>query len=167
MRVMDEWIRTVVGGAIGGGIAAMISWLKYRDERRDRLRDAYYALFVALEAFRTSAIYHEIREGRPHLGPDGAIERLGGKIREVKAACVRVEFLERSETCLANLSRLYAAAGAVHAAEVLGLPEIEQGVSLDVQVQQAHEEARTKAGDNLRSAWQDMMREAKLSIDRL
>jgi hypothetical protein len=54
---MDEWVRTIVGGIVGGGIAApLISWQKHREDRRDRLREAYAALIASVEGANVSLI---------------------------------------------------------------------------------------------------------------
>jgi hypothetical protein len=163
---MDEWIRTILGGLVGGGIATVISWVKYRDERRDRLRDAYVAVLGAVERYRMSTGYVEMHLGGPALGPQGLIERLVGVAAEVKVAIARAEFLESSQGCLARLAVLNEAVVAYHRASILGLEETLQGMALDAETSQRNDETRDEAESTLKDAVKLLMSEAKSSIDR-
>jgi hypothetical protein len=167
IRVMDEWFKTIAGGLIGGAVAATVPWLKYRDERRDLLRDAYVALFGALERLRMSSIYLEMHRGNLAVGPDGPLERLAAVAGDVKVASARVEFLESSESCLARLATVAAAASAYHRTSATGLEELEQGRELDIETQTELVKARDETALALRDALKELMREAKLAIDRV
>jgi hypothetical protein len=47
---VDEWIRTIVGGLLGGGLATAVTWYRLRDEQISRRRSLLLDVYTAADA---------------------------------------------------------------------------------------------------------------------
>jgi hypothetical protein len=93
----DDWFRTIVGGLVGGALATAVQWLRYQDDRKVRLRDAYCALDAGLDRLHRSTVQYTMRALMAEPDVYNLWEALHLQVADVVALVRRVQLLDPDE----------------------------------------------------------------------